>query len=308
MNWGQIKLETLRKMFSGDGANIPSDSATKEYLFGMPQAANEAIQLLATSGKYIIKQIEIVNRPLKNMLGEAYQNRQYINSLSSGKQSQKFTIDGARALYFQVQGHIKYQIFLEGAESVSEDLVRENYTVIKKLLPQNQKAVILFETPTVGNVKNLCAYDTPFDRADDIFPFEEYLQYPLREMAKDFFQIDENEVFFLGEEEPRYIAARDYYQEAGQLFVIPRNRPGVYRINYKAYPEIITQDTEDDYEIPLAREAAAIVPLYMASQLYKDDNNAIATIYRNEFEVAKELLSQKGNVQRNEKFTSLSGW
>ena len=55
-------------------------------------------------------------------------------------------------------------------------------------------------------------------------------------------------------------------------------------------------------------EVAAILPLYMASQLYKDDDNAIATVYRNEFEVARESLSQKANVSKREEFISESGW
>jgi hypothetical protein len=55
-------------------------------------------------------------------------------------------------------------------------------------------------------------------------------------------------------------------------------------------------------------EVAAILPLYMASQLYKDDDNAIATVYRNEFEVAREALSQKANVSKREEFISESGW
>ena len=77
---------------------------------------------------------------------------------------------------------------------------------------------------------------------------------------------------------------------------------------YKAYPAEITINTTDDYELPLDPEVAVILPLYMASQLYKDDDNAIATGYRNEFEVAADRLSQKTKVPIAEKFTSESGW
>ena len=66
--------------------------------------------------------------------------------------------------------------------------------------------------------------------------------------------------------------------------------------------------TDDDYILPVDPEVAAIMPLYMASQLYKDDDNSIATTYRNEFEVARDALSQWANVQRKEEFTSITGW
>jgi hypothetical protein len=48
--------------------------------------------------------------------------------------------------------------------------------------------------------------------------------------------------------------------------------------------------------------------MYMASQLYKDDDNSISTVYRNEWEVAFERLSQNSNAPHKEEFTSESGW
>ena len=65
---------------------------------------------------------------------------------------------------------------------------------------------------------------------------------------------------------------------------------------------------EDDYELNVPPEVAVILPLYMASQLYKDDDNGIATSYRNEFEVAFERLSLPAVLSSSEKFTSESGW
>ena len=65
---------------------------------------------------------------------------------------------------------------------------------------------------------------------------------------------------------------------------------------------------EDDYELPLDREVAAILPLYMASQLYKDDDIGVATQYRNEFEVAFERLQNAVPSGKAEKVISESGW
>ena len=60
--------------------------------------------------------------------------------------------------------------------------------------------------------------------------------------------------------------------------------------------------------LELDPEVAALIPLYMASQLYKDDDNSIATGYRNEFQVAFEALSQGAMVPKKEKFITSSGW
>lgn len=62
-----------------------------------------------------------------------------------------------------------------------------------------------------------------------------------------------------------------------------------YNEQEKAYEKIkvdkITADTKDDYELQLPESACVLMPLYMASQLYKDDDISQATAYRNEFEV-----------------------
>lgn len=52
----------------------------------------------------------------------------------------------------------------------------------------------------------------------------------------------------------------------------------------------IDEKTKDDYEIELPEDACVLIPLYIASQLYKDDDISQATAYRNEFEVGLQDL------------------
>lgn len=54
--------------------------------------------------------------------------------------------------------------------------------------------------------------------------------------------------------------------------------------------EHITKETKNDYEIQLPEDACVLIPLYIASQLYKDDDISQATAYRNEFEVGLQDL------------------
>ena len=53
MLWSEVKLATMQKMFAADGGNIPTDESTKDYLAGMPQAANEALLELSKAGKLL---------------------------------------------------------------------------------------------------------------------------------------------------------------------------------------------------------------------------------------------------------------
>lgn len=54
--------------------------------------------------------------------------------------------------------------------------------------------------------------------------------------------------------------------------------------------EHVTYETEPETVIDLPEDACVLIPLYIASQLYKDDDIAQATAYRNEFEVGLQDL------------------
>lgn len=58
----------------------------------------------------------------------------------------------------------------------------------------------------------------------------------------------------------------------------------------KTMIEHITKETTNDYEMQLPEDACVLIPLYIASQLYKDDDISQATAYRNEFEVGLQDL------------------
>ena len=87
--------------------------------------------------------------------------------------------------------------------------------------------------------------------------------------------------------------------------VLNGNKYGNYLLEYQNYPIKITNETLDTEEIELEKETAALIPLYIASQLYKDDDIAIATTYRNEFEAAVENTFK---IIDDLKFVSKTGW
>ncbi|PXX78472.1 hypothetical protein [Dielma fastidiosa] len=73
---------------------------------------------------------------------------------------------------------------------------------------------------------------------------------------------------------------------------------GMLSVLYYAYPALLKPDSPDDTEIPLDIDAAVLIPLYIASELYKDDDNSLATMYRNQFETGLESLVPKQQTNK----------
>ena len=131
-------------------------------------------------------------------------------------------------------------------------------------------------------------------------------KFTMKDQAEDFWIFGTTEVYRMENGLPYKTYA--YSIVAGRDIIFPAEEAGQYEVFYNAWPPQITGETLDDYELPLTPDVAVLLPLYMASQLYKDDDNSIATIYRNEFEVARgELVAGTGGVVTSE-WTSKDGW
>ena len=324
ITWKDIKYTTLQKMFSitGSSTTIPNDSATMEYVNAMPQACNEALQLLTTAGKFIIKEYQYINYPFDNMLGkDLFKTYSIVNDYKI------FSVDGAKSYYFKLSGKpTSCKLFVgdrevtdffptpEGDEEVATvngfQTFKGNIPEVEWTEEEEPSTIVSLRIDAryPVNVMNVCFYDCDFESDSEVPPYERYIKIKMDEAVNDFYQIAPAELYDLGVSGDQYIVAEKYFQEADKTLVIERNRPGIYVIHYRAYPQHITLETPDTEELSLDPEVAALIPLYMASQLYKDDDNSIATVYRNEFEVGREALSQGALIPKKEKFIPSSGW
>lgn len=70
-------------------------------------------------------------------------------------------------------------------------------------------------------------------------------------------------------------------------------------------PTKITEATLDSAVVVVPEDTGHLLPLYLASELYKDDDISMSTLYRNQFEV--ELQSLRNEDDELE-LTSVSGW
>ena len=71
---------------------------------------------------------------------------------------------------------------------------------------------------------------------------------------------------------------------------------------------MLTAETAEEFELPLPRQAAALLPAYIASVLYKEDDVALATALRNEFESGMARLTGGAGRAGREDFLCESGW
>lgn len=204
--WKELQETCLRKMFSLDGTDLVRNGETNPYLNAMPAAANEAMRILATVGRYWRKCLTIT----------------------------------------------------QGGEEPTEATMR---------LGRNN------------------AYD-------------------LMEMAGDFYCMKEVKLT-IGDE---YGSYHGYRMEGDSLLLLPADLAGEFRIWYNAYPPKITKETPDDFSIGLPPEVASLIALYMAGQIYKDEEPGIATGYMNEFTAWLEELKTSAAKANGRNAGTGGGW
>jgi len=304
--WFDIKLATLQKMFAASEKDrIVVDESTKDYIYAMPYVANEGLQLLSTAGKFIIKPLQITHNPVKNLISTEVSR---LIQILEGT----YTVEAndCKSYYFQVNGKGTCEVYVGATlvETINIDN-KQGFKEYKGLVtnPNNEKVKITFTTDYPMAIKNMAMYSAKWETADEVQAYGEKVRYALKDLAPDFYMLDTTDIYFEGNSNP-YTQTQEFWQEGNTVLVLNREQIGNFTIYYKAYPEQITINTDDTYEMPIDEEVAVLLPLYMASQLYKDDDNGIATSYRNEFEVAFERLKNKANAPSAGEFISKSGW
>lgn len=117
--------------------------------------------------------------------------------------------------------------------------------------------------------------DTTTQREEE---FNTY-RYNLRDLISDYKRIsaDTNYINLNGD---MYC---NYEVEANEYFIVPKFDEGNWIVYYEAYRPIITLTTSDEEEIGIGTDLEVLIPLYLAGELYKDDDLSLATMYMNEF-------------------------
>jgi hypothetical protein len=131
-----------------------------------------------------------------------------------------------------------------------------------------------------------------------------WLAYDLKGLADDFYALDE--IYYTNGNEYRKFS--DYRMEGERYLLLPANMAGSFRIWYDAYPPKITAATDGATVIDLHPEELTMVALYMAGQLYKDDDVSIAQIYMNEWATWLEELKESARRAKGRNSGNGGGW
>lgn len=239
ITWGDIKLKTLQKLFATNNGSttIPTDNSTREYISAMPGAVNEALQMLATAGKFIIKSIDIAHIPIKNLLP----NGEKIKTEERGTIT--YDAENAHSLYYEVLGKGTKRIIIGDTMIETEFDSKEQgygFSAYKELInnPDNQKVIVEFSSSYPMSLKNVALYSASFETQEEIPPYSEYIRYHLPDLASDFYMIDLENIIYEGDSDiSRYTSTSDFFQEGFKTLVLPRDIPGNYKVMYKAYPQ-----------------------------------------------------------------------
>ncbi len=312
--WGQIKLESIKKMFLNndniyekDLRKMKNDNKYKIYINGMAQAANEAIAECVKRGRPFIKTFEFTQRPIENALGNNFETKYYLGD------EIEFESENATAYYFEVDSKAIVDVYYLDENNVwtlQETIENKGsqpgkFTAYKNY-SNNIGIKLIFKGSTVYSYRNVALYTRNYQvKEGDISyipDYKPYFIYNIDELIPDFYKIDK---LYFENYSHELINRTDYILEDAHTLVIDDKLVGNFIMKYQSYPVKIDDDTDDDDEIDLPEEVACILPLYIASQLYKDDDIALATAYRNEFEIAVENLYPRKD---DTKFVSKTGW
>lgn len=132
------------------------------------------------------------------------------------------------------------------------------------------------------------------------------MRYDVRALAEDFYRLKEDGMSL--EHKGRLRQNPPYGWEGQGTLVLMSAKPGLYRVPYYVAAPRVSGQTPDDHELPLPEEVCLLLPLYVASALYKDDDLALATMYRNEFEAGLEMVYEAGQAPTGDVFECESGW
>lgn len=95
---------------------------------------------------------------------------------------------------------------------------------------------------------------------------------------------------------------------AGGLLLLPAALAGPVTLVYQAQPAPFAAASPAEAELCLPGGAERLLPLYIASQLYKEDDAGLATQYRNEFEAALTGRGPDLNGLQGGEFISARAW
>lgn len=126
------------------------------------------------------------------------------------------------------------------------------------------------------------------------------------DIAQDFKQVGGFEIYLLDEDDVPY--PLDGAAIIAKRLVIPAGVSGDVVWYYDAAYETIKEDAKDKTYIDVDDDVLSLLVLYVASQIYMDDDLSTALNWRNQFESALGSISGNASALESQEFSSSNGW
>lgn len=300
MTYNEIKLATLQKMFHDVTDTVPT-IVTKPYLEKMAYVCNCAIQRITASGFGERKFYEIILTVPCNLLGEKGDHYK----LKRITEEQKYVASRGKSYFFEINGIGKVEIFVgDSLVKTVENTDSDSFKKVKGIISNdyNKPVTLKFCAGNAYLVKNVAVYDESYSLDSDVYEISEMAVYDMSKLADDFYKFD-SETDIVAD-------SGDSYGFLGEkCFCVSGLKSGVWKIPYIAYPQIITDETPENEIIKLPKDVCGIIPYYIASELYLEDDSGLCVGWRNKFE--EELrtfsLNRRNRPYNKMKFVSLAG-
>ena len=279
MTYKEIKLFSMQKMFH-DITSLSQNSVTKPYLDKMPYDVNCALTRVASVGCTKKKSVQITRVAVNNMLNcSKVKEKPY----AVVAEAVTFSATTGKAYYFEASGSGKMEIYV--GNEIVKSIVFSTDNTLKKFKGRfenegNLPVKMVFLTGKPYLVKNPAIYDAMFENDEDVCENSEYIAYDLKKLTNDFYRFDTNTLV----KEECSGGVNNFRFSSESVIEIKGDVSGTWTVPYLAYPTVVSEYTPDDREIDLPYELCVIIPFYVASELYLEEDSALAIGWRNKFE------------------------
>ena len=317
--WCEIQVVSVKKMFLNNTTitvdDLPFmklDRKYQTYLDAMPLTTNEALLRLMAVSRPLIKQYTLTY----NMPDDIYDALSF-DTHAIVDEDYVVECEGAHSYYFELDNTATVTIesydtstglwtTISTITHSTTTTTVQKYEVKKGLIVNTTNKLIrmtFVHNHYLYNVRNIALYTSNFRTAAEVFNCTPKQKYNLKTLITDFYKVSSVEYESTTNSKGTYNS--DYVIQGDNTMEIDSKLKGNFIIRYEAYPDKIVDTTVDTYVFTLADEMVVLLPLYIASELYKDVDTSIATQYRNQFELGlQEVLT----VDEPQEFSSNSNW
>lgn len=328
-NYHDLCVEILYRL--QEDRNIDKDSVINEfnynvsiYLKLIPSLLNEALLLLATSGKYINRSYDVFIQPCKNISTEKFDFQHtystYNINLSENINSTYFEVMGSCLITFESNGELIESYDYPGCKTETlyntNDQI-SNFKVIKEI-KENEKTIKIDNINLKSSfgtfkIKTLALYKETFNNVDSVYEYNAFKKIDLKEKLPDFYKLNDSNIFVESKYNLiTYKNTRNYSWEDPYNLIIDNTREAIWRINYFSYPTNLKPLGASDITttIEVAPEVYPLILLYIEGKIRFIREMDFALGILNEFEQKRaELLNnQVLKVGVNTYFEDVKGW